>query len=234
MKLYITPLIIALTLILGSHVSAQAQALSAAQQKLDGRIETNRIRLEERQIRPERAIPPQVLNAAKGLVIINRVKIGLVFGAEIGNGIALVKNAEGKWSPPAFVSIGKGSWGAQIGADNTITFLVLMTDDSLKILRGGNAASVGLGLKATAGPLGAGGDITSATLKKPILAYSSATGAFAGASVEIGGLAGAANKNRDMYRMTMDQILFSGTAFYTPTAMEFIKSVLKHSGTPLE
>ncbi len=229
MKLSATLLIIATSLILGSHGSAHAQALSMSQQKLEGRIDANRIRLEERQSDPGKAIPPQVLNAAKGIIIINRVKVGAIIGAELGNGIAMVKNADGRWGAPAFLSLGKGSFGLQAGADTSITFLILMNDESLKLLRGGHAATAGISLKATGGPKSVGGDIGTISLQKPIFVYSSSVGAFSGAAAEVGAFAGASKKNHDMYGMTMDQILFGGTAMISPKAQELINAISKYS-----
>lgn len=212
--------------------TANAQAFNKSQGQLEERIDMNRIRLEERQVRAEHAIPPQVLRAAKGIVILNKVKAGFIVAAEVGNGIAMVKNAHGQWSAPAFITTGKGSWGFQIGANNSVTFLLLMNDESLNLLRGGNGASVGMNLEAVAGPLGAGGDIETLTLKKPVLVYSSSAGAFAGISLQAGAIAEAANKNRNFYGVTMGQILFGGTTKATTNGNALIRTLEKYSVTP--
>lgn len=210
---------------------APGEVLSQSRSKLEERIEMNRIRLEERQNRPETAIPPHILRAAKGIVILNQVKAGFVIGAEVGNGVALVKDANGRWSAPAFISLAKGSWGLQIGADNSVTFMLLMTDESLNLLRGGNAPSVGVGFEATAGPVTAGGDFDTTTLRKPVFIYSSSKGAFAGASLEAGAIAGASKKNRQMYDLSMDRILFGGVAAPSPKGKQLIETIDKYSSS---
>ncbi len=209
----------------------QAQnPFSKSKADLETRIGENRIRLEERQVRPGQAIPAQVLKNARGLIIMHQVKAGLVIGAELGNGVALVKDSKGKWSPPAFVSLGKGSFGLQIGASESVSFLVLMTDESLRLLKGGGAGSAGVALKAADGPLGVGGDIGSVSTRQPVLVYSNVDGAFAGATLETGAVVGAKKKNATVYGLTLEQILFTGKAEVTPAGKQLVKVIEKYSG----
>ncbi len=208
-----------------SLLFAVESGLAQSQQKLEKRIDMNRIRLEKRQARPSTAIPPHILKAAKGIVILNQVKAGFVIGAEVGNGVAMVRNANGSWSAPAFISLAKGSWGLQIGADNTVTFMLLMTDESLNLLRGGNTLSAGVGIEAIAGPVSAGENFGTTSLRKPVFIYSSSAGAFAGASLEAGAIAGASRKNRQMYDLSMDRILFGGSARPSTQGKKLIETI---------
>src|SRR5581483_8166738 len=66
---------------------------------------------------PDKGIPDEVVKNAKCIVVVpHLVKGGFVVGGEHGRGIASCRSGEG-WSAPAFVSVGGGSWGLQIGVE---------------------------------------------------------------------------------------------------------------------
>lgn len=227
MKNLLLPIVFAASL-LASPVVAQ-NPFKRTQSDLEARIGENRLRLEERQLRRDQAIPAGILAQARGLVILRNLKVGVGFGAEIGNGVAIVKDSTGSWGPPAFMTLSKGSWGAQIGANETITFIVLMTEESLRLLRNGGAGDAGVDVKAVAGPLGTGGEAGTVSLREPVLIYSSAKGAFIGASFQAGALIGARKKNMTLYNANSDQILFSGRVKPTPAGWKLIEALNKYS-----
>lgn len=196
-----------------------------SKEELEGRIRANLGRLAERQQDPERAIPAEVISRAKGIVILNSLKAGFIVGAEIGNGVAVVRDASGAWGAPAFVALVNRSFGFQAGADEAVTILCLMTEESLKVVHHGGALEAGVDLEAAAGPLGLGGEVTSISLQKSILVYTSEKGAYAGASVEAGALIGDKKKNETIYGTKMEAVLFSGQAQPTPAGRELIKAL---------
>src|SRR6202051_1966533 len=64
---------------------------------------------------PDKGIPEEVLNDAKCIVVVpDLIKGGFIFGGKHGRGVASCRTADG-WSAPAFVSVGGGSAGLQIG-----------------------------------------------------------------------------------------------------------------------
>ena len=64
---------------------------------------------------PDKGIPEEVLSNAKCILVVpDLIKGGFIFGGKHGRGVASCRTANG-WSAPAFVSIGGGSWGLQIG-----------------------------------------------------------------------------------------------------------------------
>ena len=220
---------------LAQPAHAQGPFKKKSANELETRISENRLLLENRQLRADQASPKEVLNAAHGIVILHQVKAGLGIGAEIGNGVALVRNSAGQWGAPAFITSTKGSWGFQIGADESITFLVLMTNESLRLLRDGGAGAVGVNLEAVAGPYDAGGDAGSITMRKPVLVYSNAKGAFAGASIGAGGIVSSKKKNKTAYGSDMETILFSGRVAPTPAGTLLIRRINEYSGrTPAQ
>lgn len=133
---------------------------------------------------PDKGIPEEVLNDAKCIVVVpNLVKGGFVFGAEHGRGIATCRTHEG-WSAPAFVSIGGGSWGLQIGVEEVDLVMLVMNDRGLQHLLSSKFELSGEGAVA-AGPVGrqavAGTDWK---LNTEMLSYSRTKGIFGGLTLE--------------------------------------------------
>jgi len=66
---------------------------------------------------PDKGIPEEVLKDAKCILVVpNLIKGGFILGGKHGRGVASCRTAEG-WSAPAFVSVGGGSAGLQIGVE---------------------------------------------------------------------------------------------------------------------
>ncbi|MDD3371585.1 MAG: lipid-binding SYLF domain-containing protein, partial [Alphaproteobacteria bacterium] len=56
---------------------------------------------------------------AKGIIIVpNLIRAAFFFGGRGGNGVMLVRGDDGRWSPPAFYTIGGLSWGLQVGGQS--------------------------------------------------------------------------------------------------------------------
>jgi len=133
---------------------------------------------------PDHGIPDSVLNGAKCIIVVpNLVKGGFIFGAKHGRGVATCRTESG-WSAPAFVSIGGGSWGLQIGVEEVDLVLLVMNDRGVQHLLSSKFELSGEGAVA-AGPVGrqaiAGTDWT---LNTEILSYSRTKGVFAGLTLE--------------------------------------------------
>ncbi len=133
---------------------------------------------------PDKGIPEEVLNNAKCIVVVpHLVKGGFVFGAEHGRGIATCRTHAG-WSAPAFISIGGGSWGLQIGVEGVDLVMLVMNDHGMQHLLS-SKFQVGADASASAGPVGrhasAGTDWKMTT---EILTYSRSRGVFAGISLD--------------------------------------------------
>lgn len=134
---------------------------------------------------PERSIPPQLLGNAHAVAIIpDVIKAGFVVGGRHGRGILLVRQPDGSWSNPVFISVTGGSIGWQIGAQSIDLVLVFKTARSVEgILRG--KFTLGADAAIAAGPVGRRVEgATDAELKAEILSYSRSRGLFAGVSLE--------------------------------------------------
>lgn len=87
-------------------------------------------------------IAPQVLKGA------------FVVGASGGTGVLLVKDEKtGRWSRPAFYTIGEASFGFQIGGQASEMILLAMTKRGVTAFLG-NSLKLGADLGVAAGPIG--------------------------------------------------------------------------------
>lgn len=204
--------------------------LKKSTEKLDLRIRRSAERLIEMQKEPGKRIPSDLLARARGIIILHKFKAGLVVGGEAGNGVALVRNQmTGLWSAPAFISSAEGSYGLQIGAQESTIVLLLMNETGLKPLLGGSV-DIGVDVAATAGPFDEGAKIDTTTIKDPILVYSSAGGLFAGAAFKGGGILPAQKNNDLFYGRPMNDILFDPTVRSNPTGQHLIDVIETYAG----
>src|SRR5437588_4593541 len=80
----------------------------------------------------DKGIPDEVLQGSKCIAVVpHLVKGGFVFGAKHGRGVATCKLPSGAWSAPAFISVGGGSWGLQIGAESVDLIMVVMNEKGM-------------------------------------------------------------------------------------------------------
>ena len=83
---------------------------------------------------PDKGIPEEVLSNAKCILVVpDLIKGGFIFGGKHGRGVASCRTADG-WSAPAFVSIGGGSWGLQIGVEGVDLVMLVMNDQGFQHL----------------------------------------------------------------------------------------------------
>src|SRR5437868_13803192 len=130
---------------------------------------------------PDKGIPREVLEKAKCVAVIPKlVKGAFIVGGEHGTGVATCRTSSG-WSAPAPFSVSGISWGPQIGGTSTNLLMFVMNDEGMNQLLSGHF-KVGGSVGAVAGPVGRQGS-AEAGWKAAILTYSSAKGAFIGASL---------------------------------------------------
>ena len=150
-------------------------------------------------VEKEKAVPIDLIKNCAGLAIIpGMFKGALILGGSYGKGVVL-KHENGRWSGPAFFSIGAGSLGLQIGGQSIDLILVVMGKQAInsflktKFKLGGDiAAAVGpVGAQATAA--------TEISLKGGIYSYSKAKGVFIGLSLEGAGIASQEELNKAYY-----------------------------------
>jgi lipid-binding SYLF domain-containing protein len=130
-------------------------------------------------------IPAGLLADAHGVAIVpNVIKVGLVVGGQRGHGVVIVREKDGSWRAPTFMTLTGGSIGWQIGAQATDFVLVFKTQKSVDGLLKGKF-TIGADAAAAAGPVGRrAGAATDGQLKAEIYTYSRSRGLFAGVSLD--------------------------------------------------
>ena len=141
--------------------------------------------LDEVMATPEKSIPASLLTDAQGIAIVpNVVKGGLAVGIRFGRGVLLVRDENGDWGPPAFITLTGGSFGWQVGIQATDVILVFHNRKSIQTLLTGKL-TLGADAAVTAGPVGrqaaAGADVT---LRSAVYSYSRSRGLFLGVALD--------------------------------------------------
>src|SRR6202051_790709 len=133
---------------------------------------------------PDKGIPEEVLNDAKCILVVpNLIKGGFIFGGKHGRGVASCRTSDG-WSAPAFVSIGGGSWGLQIGVEGVDLVMLVMNDQGFQHLLSSKVALRGDGSVAAAQVARHPAAGTDWKMNTEMLTYSRSKGAFAGLTLE--------------------------------------------------
>jgi SH3 domain-containing YSC84-like protein 1 len=193
------------------------------------RIETCEAILQEFMANPETAIPPQVLERARGLVIVNQVRAGLLFGVKDGYGVIMVKKADGRWSLPVLVAAGELSLGLQVGINASESVMVITNDATPRLLYD-DKFRVGVDANAIAGPHAAEAEkFTKELLETPVLVYTKSRGLYAGATVKTGWLQRADPANFILYgtQYTMPELLYSDWVQPVPEVVPLMNLVQK-------
>jgi len=133
---------------------------------------------------PDKGIPEEVLENARCIAVVpHLVKGGFIFGGKHGRGVATCRTANG-WSAPAFISIGGGSWGLQIGVEGVDLIMLIMNHKGMEQLLSSKFQLSGEG-SAAAGPVGRHASAgTDWKMDTEMLTYSRSKGAFAGLTLE--------------------------------------------------
>src|SRR5579872_5669686 len=175
---------------------------------------------------PDKGIPEEVLSNAKCILVVpDLIKGGFIFGGKHGRGVASCRTADG-WSAPAFVSVGGGSWGLQIGVEGVDLVMLVMNDQGFQHLLSSKFALSGEGSVA-AGPVGRHASAgTDWKMNTEMLTYSRSKGVFAGLTLEGAVIEQDNDSTRAIYgrHMTFRNIL-SGKATTPRSADAFLKAV---------
>ena len=100
---------------------------SAANTKVEERLQNAAELLQEVMNAPDKGIPLEIVEHAKCIAVIpHQIKAGFVVAAKFGKGVATCRTERG-WSAPAFFTITGGGWGAQIGIASIDNVLMIMS-----------------------------------------------------------------------------------------------------------
>lgn len=188
--------------------------------------------LSEIQQMPDQGIPEDLMSSCSAIAIFpNTISAGFVFGGKYGQGIIMVRDAKGQWSPPAIFTIAGGSFGWQIGGQATDFVLVVTNRRSVDgILQG--QFKLGADASVAAGPVGRAAEAsTDAHLKGGILSYSRTRGLFAGAKLEGAVITQHWDGDAELYgkSLSADDILIKNKAIMPESADGILKVLNKYT-----
>jgi lipid-binding SYLF domain-containing protein len=175
---------------------------------------------------PDKGIPEEVLTGAKCMVIVpDLIKGGFIIGGKHGRGVASCRTSEG-WSAPAFISVGGGSWGLQIGVEGVDLVMLVMNDAGLQHLLSSKFELTGEGSVA-AGPVGRHASAgTDWKMNTELLTYSRSKGVFAGLTLEGAVVEQDNDSTQAIYGKHMSfRSILSGKASTPRSADAFVRAV---------
>jgi lipid-binding SYLF domain-containing protein len=134
----------------------------------------------------DKRIPNELLERADAIVVIpHMIKGAFGLGGRYGKGVVSERTAGGRWSAPAFVEVGGGSFGAQIGVSATDLVLVFTDKKAVDLLEDKKDVKLGVDAGVAAGPIGRSAEAgVNYKLDTAIYAYSRSKGLFAGVALD--------------------------------------------------
>ena len=155
----------------------------------------------------DHAIPKELLDKAEAVAVFpNVVKAAFIVGGHGGQGV-ISRRVRGGWSAPAFINLGGGSFGAQIGAQQTDYVLLIMNEDGVKGLLK-DKFELGGEASIAAGPVGR--EVSASTnprLDAGILSYSRSKGVFIGAALKGAVISHDNDLNEAVYKKKASELL---------------------------
>jgi lipid-binding SYLF domain-containing protein len=152
---------------------------------------------------PDDAIPESIWDRARCVIVMPGVKKAVfIVGGEFGKGVVSCRTTR-CWSSPVFLTLEKGSCGAQIGAESTNVVLLVMNEHGIERLLQ-DKVTLGADASLAAGPVGrSGAAATDAQPTAEMLSYSCARGLFAGVDLSGGMLRPNNDASRNFYGHTV-------------------------------
>jgi SH3 domain-containing YSC84-like protein 1 len=181
-------------------------------------------------------IPREMLARARAVAVFAQVKKGAVIvGGRHGQGVMSVKRlADGRWSPPAFFTVGGGSFGLQLGGQVIDLVLIVMSEKGIESLLK-SETTLGGDVSLTAGPKSLHEAAnTDGSFKAEIFSYARSTGFFAGASFEGATVQPDGSAIHTLYGANADSrdVLLGGRYAVPASARAFVNVLTAYSPPP--
>jgi SH3 domain-containing YSC84-like protein 1 len=207
-------------------LSLSSLSFAGGKQDSVARLSNAGVVLTEIMSAPDKGIPQEVIDHAACIAVVpNMVKAAFVFGGKHGRGVVTCRTATG-WSAPAFISIGGGSWGLQIGAESVDLVMTIMNEQGTQHMLS-NKFQVGGDATAAAGPVGRHASVgTDWKADSQILTYSRAKGLFAGISLTGAVVQQDDDSTKNIYhKMIGQRSILSGSVATPASAASFMTAV---------
>ncbi len=133
----------------------------------------------------DKGVPDRLLERAYGIAVFpDLTKVAFFAGGRRGHGVLVVRDKNGRFTNPVFVTMTGGSFGWQWGVALTDIVLVFTTPKGIEGINGGKV-TLGADASVAAGPLGRQASAaTDAGFKAEVYSYSRSKGVFAGLALD--------------------------------------------------
>jgi len=169
------------------------------------------------------------VSTARGIFIVPQLlRGGFIVGGSGGRGVLLALDpTSGRWSSPAFYSMGSLSVGFQIGADASEIILLVMTDRGLNAMLSTDF-KLGADVAVAAGPVG----ISAKAQTADILAFGRSQGLYGGISLEGAIINPLDDWNRQYYTSPVQIFDILITQKYTNPQADALRQLLPKAQPP--
>lgn len=219
--------------LLGCAATAPAAAVDEA---LVERLDLSTRAFRELMASPDTKVPSALLRQAEAIVIFPRtINAAWGIGGQYGKGVALRRDPKnGKWSAPAFYTLGGITIGPQIGGQAVDIVLVVVNEKGLESLLK-SKSTLGADAGVAAGPAGRNVAVTTdLRLKSEIYSYSRAKGLYIGLSLKGAVVAPDKNANEAYYGRPVEaaDILLKTVGPHSRDDAGLIGQVRRHTQGP--
>jgi lipid-binding SYLF domain-containing protein len=216
-----------------SALATLALAISStaawAQAREEGRLLMASQVLEELRASRDQYIPDRLLERAYAIAVIpDMTKVAFFAGGRHGNGAMVVRDKDGRFGNPTFISMTGGSFGFQWGVQSIDIVLVFTTRKGVEGIQGGKF-TLGADASVAAGPIGRQASAaTDSTFHAEVYSYSRTRGVFAGIALDGTALTIDDDSNAAFYRkpnITASEIIAGNVHTNDESAKRFINAV---------
>src|SRR4051812_26951683 len=172
-----------------------------AQAREEGRLLMATEVLDEIRAQRDSAIPDRLLDRAYGIVVVPSVtKLAFIGGGRWGKGAMVVRDKDGRFTSPIFVTLAGASVGWQWGGTSTDIVLVFTTKAGIEGITGGKL-TLGADAAVAAGPVGRSASAaTDQNFAAEVYSYSRSRGLFAGVALDGTSIRVDSKANGNFYR----------------------------------
>ncbi|HVN44737.1 MAG TPA: lipid-binding SYLF domain-containing protein [Steroidobacteraceae bacterium] len=214
-----------------------AATAAHAQAREQGRLLYAGEVLQELRTTRDQAIPDRLLERAYGIAVFpDLTKVAFFAGGRRGHGVLVVRDKNGRFTNPVFVTMTGGSFGWQWGVQLTDIVLVFTTPKGVEGINGGKV-TLGADAAVAAGPVGRDASAaTDAGFKAEVYSYSRNKGVFAGLALDGSVITMDDHANAAFYQkpgVTAGDIIAGNVTTNEDSAQRFLSAVHASTGSSM-
>jgi lipid-binding SYLF domain-containing protein len=222
-------------ILLAGLALAGTAAIVHAKAREEGRLLTASEVLEELRTARDQAIPDRLLEHAYGILVIpDLTKVAFFAGGRRGHGVMVVRDPQGRFTSPVFVTMTGGSFGWQWGVQSADIVLVFTTPKGIEGINGGKV-TLGADASVAAGPVGRQAEAaTDASFKAEVYSYSRSRGVFAGLALDGTVISIDDRANAEFYGkpdLAAADLISGAVTTNDPSAQRFLAAIATSTGS---